>query len=128
MKSWALVLAFGMVSAPLQAGSLNDEARAGYLLEWELFGTVTTTGVAGVEEFTRWVTWKHVGLCSVSGPQEKSGDLQLRIQGSGSMAQLHGTLWFDGARYVFGRPLSGTSNGYMECPHAQSVPISISTK
>ncbi len=128
MKSWAIVLAFGMASAPLQAGSLNVEGRAGYLLEWELSGTVTTTGAAGGEEFTGWVTWKHVGLCSVSGPQEKSGDLQLRIQGSGSSAQLHGTLWFDGARCVYSRPLSGTSNGYMECPHARGVPISISIK
>lgn len=126
LKSLLVMMAFGMASTSVQARSLQIEGTAGYLSEWELSGAVVEKISAGSTEFSGWLTWKHVGLCSMNGPQEKSGEIRLRISGSGSLAPISAILSFDGAQCVYRGEFSGSTSGYMDCSHAKGVPLSIS--
>ena len=129
LKSLLVAMAaFSMASAPAQSRSQQIEGTAGYLSEWELSGAVTERSSAGSREFSGRVTWKHVGLCSVNGPQEKFGEIRLQISGSDSSARVNGVFSFDGARCVYSGEFSGVANGYMDCPDAKGVPLSISIR
>jgi hypothetical protein len=130
LKALLAGTAFGMASTSVQARSLQIEGTAGYLSEWELSGAVVEKISAGSTEFSGWLTWKHVGLCSVNGPQEKSGEIRLRISGSssGSLAPISAVLSFDGAQCVYRGEFSGSTSGYMDCSHAKGVPLSISIR
>jgi hypothetical protein len=121
-------MAIVMVGPWVEARSLEIEGKAGYLSEWELSGAMTRKGSPGGREFSGRLAWKHVGICSVSGPQERSGDIDLRIRSSGSSERIEATLSFDGARCTYSQRFSGTSSGYMECSGGQSVPLSISIR
>jgi hypothetical protein len=96
--AWLLAMAVAMASTPVEAKSLQIEGTAGYLSEWEISGAVTEGISAEGNEFLGRLTWKHVGLCSVNGPQQKSGEIRFRISRSGSLARINATLSFDGSQ------------------------------
>ena len=126
MAARALLVTLVAVIGAVPAGSavLKIEGTAGYLSEWELAG-------AAAEDATRRgeivgsVTWTHVGLCSVSGPEQRSGELRARILGAGAAARIEAVLSFDGARCAYSGPFSGRSIGHMDCSHAKGVPLTI---
>ena len=128
LKAFAIPVAVGVTCAPAQSRSLQVLGTAGYLSEWELNGTVMEKSPAGSNEFSGALIWKHVGLCSVNGPQEKFGEIRLQISGSDSSARVNGVFSFDGARCVYSGEFSGVANGYMDCPDAKGVPLSISIR
>ncbi len=78
-------IALAVAADLAQAGPLRVTGTAGYLSEWELAGDVTEKEPAGAREFSGPLIWKHVGLCSVNGPQEKPGEINLRILRIGSI-------------------------------------------
>jgi|GraSoiStandDraft_4_1057263.scaffolds.fasta_scaffold736002_2 hypothetical protein len=69
--SASLVVALSVACGPVQSRSLRITGAAGYLSEWELSGSATERISGGSSEFLGPLNWKHVGLCSVNGPQEK---------------------------------------------------------
>jgi hypothetical protein len=71
---------------------------------------------------------KHVGLCSVNGPQEKPGNICVKLSRSGSLSKVDATISFDGARCTYSGTLSGSSDGRMDCPDAGAIPLSMSIK
>jgi hypothetical protein len=128
LRALLVMMVFGMAGASVQARSLQIEGTAGYLSEWELSGAVAEKISAGSTEFSGRLTWKHVGLCSVNGPQEKSGEIRLQISGSGELAPISAILSFEGAQCVYRGEFSGSTSGYMDCSHAKGVPLSISIR
>ena len=74
-----LIIAIVVASTPAQSRSLQVVGTAGYLSEWEFDGAVSETTSGGRSEFSGPLTWKHVGVCSPNGPEEKRGDIRFRL-------------------------------------------------
>lgn len=109
--------------APAQAQSAGITGIAGYLSEWAFSGKLTATGA---NEFSGVVTWKHIGVCSHDGPQEKLVEITVQIFRAGPVSQVHATLAPDGARCSYDGPLSANGTGHMDCPDAKGVPATLS--
>ena len=87
---------------------------AGVLGEWELTATVAHTGTPAGDEFSGPLTMTHVGLCTQDGPEEKTGDIRLRL--SPSRPQLNAVLSVGGVACTFKGNLSDAYRGLMSCP------------
>src|ERR1044072_3170198 len=81
---------------------------AGPLGEWELAADVSG-GTAG--EFSGTATMTHIGLCTQDGPEQKSGDIRLRI----SAARLSATLSLDGLDCTYSASFSDAYKGQLSC-------------
>jgi hypothetical protein len=119
-----LPVAAGVV--PARAEPLHVTGVIGYLSEWEVTGAVSETASGPTTEFAGPLTMKHVGLCRHNGPEEKIAEVRLEITRSSLPHQLHASLVFDGAKCTFGGPLADTYSGFMDCPSAKGVPITLS--
>jgi hypothetical protein len=127
-KAVLVTMALGVAGAPAHARVLHIAGSAGYLSEWEFNGEVAETISAGSGELSGPLTFKHVGICSVNGPQEKPGEIKFRISRSGTSSKIDATISFDGARCAYSGPFTGSSSGYMDCSDTGGVPLSISIK
>ena len=119
-----LPLAAGIV--PARAEPLHVTGVIGYLSEWQVTGAVAETTSGPRTAFAGPLTMKHVGLCSQNGPEEKIADVRLEVTRSTVPHKLHASLVFDGARCTFGGPLTDTYSGFMDCPSAKGIPITLS--
>jgi hypothetical protein len=117
------------VTAPVaRAEPLRVTGTAGYLSEWELQGDVTENTPGAGKEFSGPLTWKHVGLCTVNGPLQKTGKIHFQIFGSGASSRIDATLWLDGAQCKYSGALSDRSTGLMDCARAEGVPLTLSLR
>ena len=128
LKAFAIPIAVGVTCAPAQSRSLQVLGSAGYLSEWELNGSVTEKGPPGSNEFSGALVWKHVGLCSANGPEEKSGEIKFQIAKSSSSSRIQAAMTLDGAQCTYNGEFSSGSSGHMDCTDAKGVPLSISIK
>jgi hypothetical protein len=117
-----VTVASGMIGSPAQAQSLKIAGTAGYLSEWQVTGTVS----ADHNEFVGPLSWKHVGLCSVNGPQEKSGTIRFRLSRLRSSVRINATLSFGNGQCVYNGEFAGSSQGFMDCADDSHVPLLIS--
>jgi hypothetical protein len=127
----ALLLCVPVLSAvagPAQAQPLRVSGVTGYLAEWELSGSVTETASGRGREFAGALTAKHVGLCSVNGPEEKPAPITLQITKSGAFSQIKATMVMDGKQCTFSGRLSDTYTGLMDCADAKGVPLTLTVK
>jgi hypothetical protein len=107
---------------------------AGYLSEWEVRGTVTETMSAAGSEFSGPVVWKHVGICSVNGPEEKRGIIKALINRSGPVSRIDATVSLEKAQCTFKGDFPGSVSGnvsdrtsvVMDCTDAKGVPLTFS--
>jgi len=125
-KSALVLLALAVAGTPARSRSLHIAGTAGYLSEWELDGEVAETGTGG--ELIGSLVWKHIGLCSVNGPQEKPGKISVKLSKMDSTSKIDATIFFNSARCTYSGSLSGSSDGRMDCPDAGAIPLSISIK
>ena len=91
-KSALVLLALAVAGTPARSRSLHIAGTAGYLSEWELDGEVAETGTGG--ELVGLLVWKHIGLCSVNGPQEKPGKISVKLSEMGSTSKIDATIFF----------------------------------
>ena len=108
------------------AGSADAQTREvggqfGILGEWDLTATVTrqTPG--------RWVglaRMRHVGYCTVEGPEEKTGELELRL--AEPQIRINGTLLIDGIACTFSARLKEGYDGTLHCPDRRDLPLTLS--
>lgn len=125
---FVILIALGMAGGPAQAQSRHISGTAGYLSEWQLDGVVTQKTSTSGRAFSGPVTWKHVGLCSVNGPQEKHGEIRFEIEGSGARSRVHATLSFEAVQCTYDGNFSDTIAGLMDCSDAKGVPLALSYK
>jgi hypothetical protein len=117
---------FSVAAGAVQAQSARVAGTAGYLAEWEFSGDLSQTNAAFGNEFSGPLTWKHVGLCSPNGPEEKFGDIDLKISRSSPVPQILATLRLDGVQCNYRAALSKNSTGRMDCSDAKGVPLTLS--
>jgi hypothetical protein len=125
-KSVLVLLALAVAGTPARSRSLHIAGTAGYLSEWQFDGEVAETATSG--ELVGPLVWKHIGLCSVNGPQEKPGKIHVRFSRAGSPSKIVATILFDSARCTYTGTFSGSSEGRMDCPDVGAIPLSISIK
>ena len=100
-----VVFALDVMMGLAQSQSLQITGTAGYLSEFELSGTVTERTSSGRTEFFGPLLWKHVGLCSADGPQEKRGDIKFEMSRAGSLSQIDATISFEGMQCRYKGPV-----------------------
>jgi hypothetical protein len=102
--------------------------ETGYLSEWAVSGNVKESLSGRVRELVGPLTMKHVGLCSQAGSEEKAAEIRLEISQSGLSPHFQATMTIDGSRCTFSGAFSGTYKGFMECPDARGVPVTLSIR
>jgi len=123
VRPFFLPIILGVLATPASAQSLQIFGYSGYLGEWELTATVTETTSGHLKEYAGPLTMKHVGVCTQDGPEEKSGEMRVRI--SASSAQLNATLSVAGAECTYSGRLTGAYTGTMDCPDRPAVPLKL---
>jgi hypothetical protein len=98
--------------------------QSGLLGEWELTATVTKQTGGGARRWSGPLSLKHVGFCSVDGPEEKIGELWLDV--SDPPKEAMATLLIDGITCTFTGQLTDEYNGVMMCPDRPSMPMMLS--
>jgi hypothetical protein len=110
----------GAASSMAQSYSINGQI--GYLQEWEMKANLTKTIIAGDVSYDGPVTLRHVGLCSVNGPEEKSAMVRLTV--SRRTSKVEGTLTMKDDSCRIAASASNTHSGLLNCREGQGVPIS----
>ena len=104
-----------------QGDSREVVGQAGFLGEWELTATVTERVADGTKEFIGPMTLKHVGVCTQDGPEERTGELRLRI--SEPLGRVSATLLMEGTECTYSGNRASSFDGLMNCPDRRSVPL-----
>jgi hypothetical protein len=108
------------------AGPAAGQTRAvagqfGVLGEWDLTASVTKQAAGHWSGPAR---MRHVGYCTVEGPEEKIGELQLKLVEDRS--RVNGTLLIDGVACAFSARLKDGYDGTLRCPDRRDVPMTLS--
>jgi len=101
-----------------EAGALQIVGQAGVLGEWELTADATLAGAQ--RQFSGPLVMKHIGLCTVDGPEEKKGEIQLQLTGPD---RVNATLLIDGVTCTYAGRKSDAYHGVMRCPDRRDVPL-----
>jgi hypothetical protein len=116
---WTMALATSSV-----AQTRAVTGQSGILGEWELTATVTKQTDGGGHRWSGPLTLKHIGLCSVDGPEEKAGELRLDV--SDPPGEATATLLIDGTVCNFTGHLRDEYHGVMTCPDRRDEPMMLS--
>ena len=98
--------------------TLQILGQAGVLGEWELTAKLTATGAR--KEFSGPLVLKHIGLCSVDGPEQKTGEIKLQLSGA---SRVKATLVVDGVACTYAGRKSGSYDGLLRCQAQREVPL-----
>ena len=104
-----------------QAQSLEVIGYGGDLGEWELTASLTEQAAFGSNEFAGPLTLRHTGICSVLGPEEKTGEIRLQRLGP----RVEATLLVDGAACSYSGKLGDFYSGAMSCPGRPALPLKL---
>jgi hypothetical protein len=115
-----LAIVLAALTTPACAQSLQLVGYSGYLGEWELTATVMENA-SSRKEYTGPLTLKHVGICTQDGPEERAGEIHLRI--SAASSRLNATLRVAGVECTYSGQLSDAYTGTMNCPDREAVPL-----
>ena len=118
----ALLALFALAAspAPTEAEPRQVVGYAGALGEWELTATVQETARRWASEFSGPLSMKHVGICTRDGPEEKTGEIRIRIS-----SQLDATLLMEGVVCTYSAGSSAPYSCTLVCPDRQSVPLKL---
>ena len=116
----ALLMATNAAAWAAETETLQILGQAGLLGEWELTANVTTAGAQ--KQFSGPLIMKHVGLCTVDGPERKTGEIQLQLFGT---SRIKATLLVDGVACSYTGRKSDSYSGLLHCPERREVPLRI---
>ena len=116
-KTIAFLLALASSAAPAHAETREVTGQYGVLGEWDLVAHVSRG--AG-DQWSGTAKLRHVGFCTQDGPQEKTGELQLRLDDS---KRIQVTLLIDGKSCTFNARYKQGYDGTMRCPDRRPVPM-----
>ena len=111
------------LASPAVAQSRQVFGYAGILGEWELNADVTEK-TRPVQRYSGPLTMSHVGICTVDGPEERKGEIRLRI----SEARMQAMILVDGVECHYRGRLSDFFSGAMSCPDRPEVPLKLWVK
>ena len=127
-RAAVVVLALGSTVAETRARSLRVDGTAGYLSEWEISATVSDGRPNTDGALSGPVTLKHTGLCAVSGPVEKSGQMNVKVSGWGPLSRVEVSLHFAGSQCLYRGRYSDQMTGVMDCSDAKGIPLELTVK
>lgn len=119
---WLPALALTGFVTVAQAETLELVGYAGVLGEWEITANVTSTGLPGKNEFGGAVKMRHVGYCTQDGPEERTGEIRVSLQGS---SRLTATLLVNGVECSYSGRQTDAYNGSLKCPDRRAVPLTL---
>ena len=115
-----MVTIVGAAMQSAAAGTLEVLGQAGVLGEWELTANLASTDGGARKQFSGPLVMKHVGICSVDGPEIKQGEIKLQLIGS---SRVTATLVVAGVTCTYAGRKSDSFNGVMRCPDQRDVPL-----
>jgi hypothetical protein len=118
----AIWIGAGVEGVMAQSYSINGQI--GYLQEWEMKANLAQTITASGVNYDGPVTLRHVGLCSVNGPEEKSAVVRLTV--SRKTSGIEGTLTMTDDTCRIAVSASKSHSGLLNCRDGQGVPIHFS--
>jgi hypothetical protein len=121
VKALLLPIILVVLTVPVEAESLDVVGYSGFLGEWEISATVTANSERPME-YDGPLTMKHVGLCTQDGPEEKTGDIRLRMS---PPSQLEATLSVANIQCSYHGRLSDFYSGTLICPDREAVPLKL---
>ncbi len=124
VSAWVLAVAASCLATTAGADSLELNGYAGVLGEWELTATVTATSSDQLKEFVGPVKMRHVGYCTQDGPEEKTGEIRVRLSGASS-SRMMATLLLNGVECSYSGRLSNSYAGSLKCPDRRAVPLTL---
>jgi hypothetical protein len=113
-----LLMAPNAAAWAAEAETLQILGQAGVLGEWELTANLTATGAQ--KQFSGPLVMKHVGLCTVDGPEEKTGEIKLQLLGP---SRVKATLSVAGVACAYTGRKSESYRGLLHCPDQRDVPL-----
>jgi len=114
-------LALSVLGGAAHAQSLEVIGYAGALGEWELAASITKDESGPAGEFAGPVTMTHVGVCTQEGPEQKTGNLRLRI----ASAQLTAALTIADTQCTYSAALTDAYTGQLTCPGRAATPLKL---
>ncbi len=106
--------------------SMQVTGYTGRLGEWELTANLARAGDDSDGELSGPMTMRHVGICTVDGPEEKSGTMRVRLSNWSSKVVAHLTI--DGVECLYRGPLSDSGERELTCPDRRPSPITLWAK
>ena len=113
-----LLMASNAAAWAAEAETLEVLGQAGVLGEWELTAKLTATGTQ--KEFSGPLVMKHVGVCTVDGPEQKTGEIKLQLSGA---SRIKATLLVDGIACAYAGRKSDSYTGMLRCRAQRDVPL-----
>ena len=105
-----------------RAETLELIGQSGVLGEWELTSDVTATDGGRTKEFVGPLKMRHVGYCTQDGPEERMGEIRVRLSGP-SASHLTATLLVNGVECSYSGQQSDGYTGSLRCPDRRAVPL-----
>jgi len=122
--AWLVGLTAGVIASAAEGRDLQISGTTGYLSEWRF--EVVLAKNASDDEFTGPLRWKHVGLCSANGAEEKSGEINVHIRHMGPLSRVKATVSFEKLKCTYSGSFSPTVKGFMTCSDRTSLPLTLS--
>ena len=119
VRSFVLTIVLVALATPAGGQSRQVIGYAGVLGEWELIATVTENASWWTREFSGPLAMTHVGICTQDGPEQKTGEIRIRI----SSLSMKATLLIDGFECAYSATWSDAYRGVMDCPGRRAVPL-----
>jgi hypothetical protein len=118
----ATSLLFLMPSATwaAEAETLQVLGQAGVLGEWEITANTSLTEAGVRRQFAGPLLMKHVGICSVDGPEQKTGEIRLELIGT---SRVKATLVVEGVTCTYDGRKSDAYSGVLRCPDRRDLPL-----
>lgn len=123
MKALIVAIVLAVWATPASPQPLELFGYLGELGEWELTARVVAKDDGAARELSGPLTMRHVGICSQDGPEERTGEIRLRI--SEPPALLQATLMVDGIQCSYRGRLSNFYSGELLCPNRPAAPLKL---
>ena len=119
------VVALDHVQPRAAPQSLEIVGYTGRLGEWELKADLGRKGDRA-DELSGPMNLRHVGICTVDGPEEKSGYMRVRL--SNWSSRVEARLIIDGVECLYRGALSDRDESELNCPDRRPTPITLWAK
>jgi hypothetical protein len=123
MRPICLAIALIGLAGPAIAQTRVVTGQFGILGEWDMAATVAEQAAGG---WAGPLTLRHTGFCGIDGPEEKTGEIRLRL--TEPKGRVMATVLIDGMTCSFSAPLTDGYEGVMRCPDRRDVPMALSVE
>ena len=122
MRARLALFALWFLATPAHAQKVEAFGYMGHLGEWELTATLSPTRSGWTKQLSGPLVLKHVGICTQAGPEEKSGEMHIRMSWFSSIVA---EVKIESVACKYSAQLSHAYHGLMLCPDRSPVPLTL---